>query len=113
MGRPKCASMRLIAKGSDYTWRDSHGLNVATLRDEFGNTYKRINYGFSGLPVGGVRSSESLDPGAILTDLLIFEPPIAAAELLTLTLPTGHMGTDGPDLRFEIPVSNISESEGE
>ncbi len=76
----------------------------ATLSDEHGNSYKRITFGIGSDVVGRVERSESIYPGKTLTDVLVFEVPIAAAKSVRLELPGENIGVAGR-LRFEIPAS--------
>lgn len=90
------------------TWRGgdfSFGGDFALLTDDNENTYKRIDFGVSSAPVGGV-SRESIYPGKYCTDVLVFEVPVDAAKWLHLTLPADNFGGEGK-LRFEIPASAI------
>lgn len=90
------------------TWRGgdfSFGGDSASLTDDNDNTYKRINFGVSSTPVGGV-SRESVYPGKSISDVLVFEVPVDAAKWLHLTLPADNFGGEGM-LRFEIPATMI------
>lgn len=97
------------AKKLDFgTWRGgdfSFGGDFASLIDDNDNTYKRINFGASSTPVGGV-SRESIYPGKSITDVLVFEVPVDAAKWLRLKLPADNFKGEGM-LRFEIPASMI------
>lgn len=75
----------------------------ASLTDNFGNSYKRITFGY-GTEVVDHTESASLYPGKTLVDVLVFEPPVEAAEHLDLELPGGNIGGDG-FLRIRIPRS--------
>ncbi len=79
---------------------------VAALTDNLDNTYKRINFGF-GTQVVGQITSESVYPEKAIDDVLVFEPPISAAEFLKLELPAAAFGGTG-QLRLKIPKSMIS-----
>jgi hypothetical protein len=76
-----------------------------SLSDELGNEYRMINYG---VQVRGPDWSQVVDasiyPEKGQEDLLIFERPLKAAKLLTLTLPAENLGGHGT-----IPVSIKSE----
>jgi len=90
------------------TWRGadfSFGEDFASLTDDNDNTYKRINFGVSSVPVGGV-DRESIYPGKSITDVLVYEVPVDAAKWLRLKLPARNFKGDGM-LRFEIPASMI------
>jgi len=60
------------------------------LRDNFGNDYDDVNCE----PDGRVARA-SIYPDHLITDLLVFEPPIDSAEYLDLTLPLAHVGETG------------------
>lgn len=85
--------------------------NLVTLEDNLGNSYKQITYhrpfGISHRPVGGV-NQESLYPGKALTDVLIFQRPVANAEYLELQLPAWHVAAEGV-FGFRIPVKDIEQ----
>lgn len=79
--------------------------DYATLKDNFGNGYKRISFGF-GTDIIGHTGSESIYPGKALDDVLIFEIPVDSAEYLDLELPAKNFGGDGV-LRLRIPKDMI------
>lgn len=80
------------------------GIN-AVLTDDKGNKYKQIS--FSGfLEVTGTEASGSLYPGKTLTDAIVFEEPVDAAQRLTLTLSQKAFDKDG-NFSFSIPRSFI------
>lgn len=85
----------------------SFSRDYATLVDNFGNSYKRINFGFSTNPVGAVERSESIYPNKTVNDVLVFEMPIDTIEYLRLELPAKNFGGTGM-LRLEIPKQMIS-----
>jgi hypothetical protein len=87
----------------------SLGLDYTTLRDNFDNIYKRIDFGFSSKPTGATES-ESIYPGKSITDVLIFEPPIETAQYLNLELPAQNFGGTGM-LRIRIPMSMVGGKE--
>jgi len=80
--------------------------DYATLEDNFGNTYKRINFGFSSQPVGAIERSESIYPNKSVTDVLVFEVPLDTIEYLRLELPAKNFGGTGM-LRLQIPKEMI------
>lgn len=82
----------------------SIGRDYASLRDNFGNIYKRIDFGIS-KPIGS-NESESIYPNKSITDVLVFEVPIDTVEYLNLELPAQSFGGTGM-LRFRIPASMI------
>lgn len=79
--------------------------DYATLKDNFGNGYKRISFGY-GADIIGHAESASIYPGKELGDVLIFEIPVDAAEYLDLELPARNFGGDGM-LRIRIPAEMI------
>ncbi|MCK4659228.1 MAG: hypothetical protein KAV82_06860 [Phycisphaerae bacterium] len=79
--------------------------DYATLEDNFGNRYKRINFGIGTKIVGHVES-ESIYPGKSLGDVIVFELPVDTAEYLNLELPAKNFGGDGM-LRLRIPAGMI------
>jgi hypothetical protein len=93
---------------TDYTtWVNEAGSrkeSAATLRDNYGNTYYPIPFKTI-KPVGKI-SAASLYPGQAVSDLLVFERPIATIRSLTLDLPAVNFGGEGL-LRLEIPASMI------
>jgi len=84
----------------------SFGRDFATLKDNFENSYKRINFGFSTQPVGGIERVESIYPDKVATDLLVFEIPLDTVEYLRLELPAKNFGGSGM-LRIQIPKEMI------
>ena len=82
--------------------------NVALLRDNFDNAYKRVGFGF-GTEVVGQISNESIYPGKAVSDVLVFEPPIGTISFLRLEMPAGAFGGTG-QLRLEIPKEMIEGS---
>ena len=77
--------------------------DYASLKDEHGNVYKRINFGVSSRPKGGVDRSDSIYPEKTLSDVLVFEPPVKTAKHLTLNLPCKNFGAVG-EINFHIPT---------
>jgi hypothetical protein len=80
--------------------------DYATVRDNFDNSYKRINFGLGTYPVGAIERSESIYPSKSLTDVLVFELPVDTIEFLRLELPAKNFGGTGM-LRLRIPKSMI------
>jgi hypothetical protein len=80
--------------------------DYATIRDNFDNSYKRINFGLGSYPVGGIERSESIYPNKSLTDVLLLEAPLDTIEFLRLELPAKNFGGTGM-LRLRIPKSMI------
>lgn len=90
----------------DYrTWagqRYSRERDFATLTDDFGNQYKRIDFGLMFKPLGRV-DAESIYPNRYIADILVYEPPVPNAQYLNLELPAGNFGGTGM-LRIRIPL---------
>lgn len=86
-------------KKLDYrSWAEEHSIlsdGAGRLTDNFGNTYKRINFGFSSRIEGRVSGSESIYPGKAIGDVLTFEVPIDKVEYLRLELPGNNFGGKG------------------
>lgn len=80
--------------------------DYATLEDNFGNSYKRISFGFGSNPIGAVEGSESIYPNKSVTDVLVFETPLETIEYLRLELPAKNFGGTGM-LRLQIPKDMI------
>jgi len=87
--------------GEDVSFRR----DFATLIDEYENSYARVGFGFSAKLIGRTESA-SIRPGERVTDVLVFETPIDAAEALRLELPARNFGGEGM-LRIEIPVRAV------
>jgi len=95
-------------KKAEYrTWRGERmfSRDYATLKDNFGNNYKRISFGFSTEIVGSIES-DSVYPGKKINDVLVFEMPVPTVEYLKLELPASNFGGVGM-LRLKIPRSMI------
>ncbi|MGH8246416.1 MAG: hypothetical protein ACREUU_08280 [Gammaproteobacteria bacterium] len=78
---------------------------IATLEDDLGNHYKRVNFGF-GSRVAGLEHRDSIYPGKSADAVLVFEVPIDAAKTLRLKMPAEAVGGQG-EFRFEIPVTAV------
>jgi hypothetical protein len=76
---------------------------TAALTDEHGNRYKPVQFG-EGTKVTGQAGTESIYPGKVIDDLLLFEPPVAGARTLTLTLPGSNLGVK-ETLRVYVPLN--------
>jgi hypothetical protein len=83
--------------------------DYATLRDNFGNGYKRIAFGLS-TEIVGQTQYDSIYPGKNLADVLVFELPVDTAEYLNLELPAKNFGGEGM-LRLRIPANMIQHRE--
>jgi hypothetical protein len=80
--------------------------DYASLKDNFGNTYKRADFGLGSRPVGAVEGSGSIYPNRSLTEVLVFELPVNAATHLDLELPAKNYGSEGT-VRFRIPLESV------
>lgn len=80
--------------------------DFASLKDNFGNTYKRIEFGFGSYPVGSVERTESIYPNKSVSDILVFELPLDNAKYLDLELPATNYDSEGM-IRFRIPIKSI------
>jgi hypothetical protein len=98
--KTKKLDYRTMAGGDFSLSRD-----YATLTDNFGNTYKRITFGYSNKPAGRTNSA-SLYPGKQLSDVLVFEVPAESATHLDLEIPAENVGGEG-FYRFRIPVAKV------
>ena len=83
----------------------SFNRDYATLKDNFGNNYKRINFGF-GTKVIGQTKSDSIYPGIKIQDVLVFETPVDTVKYLNLELPAKNFDGEGM-LRLRIPTGMI------
>jgi multidrug efflux pump subunit AcrA (membrane-fusion protein) len=73
----------------------STGDDRAIVHDELGNYYRVVDYGIFTKVVGRTED-ESIYPGKSLSDVLVFEVPVAAAHSLIIKLPGGNVGLDEP-----------------
>jgi hypothetical protein len=80
--------------------------DYATMEDNFGNSYKRINFGFGTSPLGSVEDTASIYPKETITDVLVFEKPIDAVKFIRIEFPAENFGGTGM-LRLEIPKEMI------
>jgi hypothetical protein len=80
--------------------------DYATLKDDHGNSYKRITFSLGTYPVAAVERGESIYPNQSLRDVLVFELPTDRATHLNLELPSRNFGGDGM-VRFRLPVRGI------
>ena len=87
--------------GDDFALLDH---DFASIRDNFGNTYKRITFGFGAAPEGAVEGSEAIYPNDKLADVLVFEKPVKNAAYLDLDLPAKNFGSTGT-LKFRLPAA--------
>jgi hypothetical protein len=78
---------------------------AARLTDGQGGELKRITFGF-GNNVQGRTVLDTLTPGKVIGDLLVFEAPPAEAKTLKLVLPGANCGVAG-SFEFEIDATMI------
>jgi hypothetical protein len=83
----------------------SSGRDFATLKDDLGNNYRRINFSVGDVLLGGVED-ESVYPGRTVSDVLVFEPPIGAAKELILDIPLANFGGVGRKV-ITIPITAV------
>jgi hypothetical protein len=97
------------------TWRGkdfSVSRDYATLTDDNGNEYKRMDFGFKAIKKYGFQGAQnyeneaSIYPQESFEDLLVFEKPVENRKWLHLELPASNFGGSGM-IRFEIPASEI------
>ncbi|RMF95397.1 MAG: hypothetical protein D6741_11745 [Planctomycetota bacterium] len=80
--------------------------SFASLRDEYDNVLRRIDFGLGTDPVGYVES-DLINPGESLIDILVFEPPIPQAHTLFLKLPGANVDADGEERTLRIPIAEL------
>jgi hypothetical protein len=77
----------------------------ASLKDNYGNQYLRIDSGMRGFV--GQLDIESIYPGKEIFDVFIFEPPIGGAKTLTLTIPSENLEAEA-DATITFNASSIA-----
>jgi hypothetical protein len=78
---------------------------VAKLTDDRGAEVRRVTFGF-GNNVQGRTVLDTLTPGKVIGDLLVFEAPAAGVKALKLTLPGANCGVKG-SFEFDIDATMI------
>ncbi len=86
-------------------WSRAPAMQRVALNDNHGNPYKLENFR-SGTVEGQQSESASLYADDPVSDVLVFERPVDAAEYLRLELPASAVGQPGV-LRFQIPKKMI------
>lgn len=90
------------------TWRpttlERWDSSAVTLKDEFGNNYRRISFSTSDLAAG--TKNDVLYPGQTIKDQIVFEIPVKNAKELRLALSANAFGKYG-EFRFLLPVDKI------
>lgn len=94
-------------KGSYKTWAGSPlGLgSKATLRDNLGNYYRQIDFGFGSKIIGRVEDA-SIYPGKSIEDVIVFETPIDKAASFDLELPGENVGWSRP-IKYHFDASRV------
>jgi hypothetical protein len=80
----------------------------AGVEDDLGNSYANVHFGF-GTKVVGQAGNASIYPMKSVTDVLVFERPVAKAKSLKISLPAAAFGGTGM-LRFRVPIDTIGQS---
>jgi len=90
------------------TWSkaDAYYEATAELIDGFGNSYPARAPSSYTARIAGATASGSVYPGGTLRDVLVFDPPVDAAEYLHLRLEGARVGVDG-EFRVMIPTAMI------
>jgi len=78
---------------------------AAKLTDDRGNELKRVTFGF-GNNVRGRTVLDTLSPGKVIGDLLVFEVPAARAKSFHLVLPGANCGVKG-SFEFDLDATEI------
>ncbi|MDW8244713.1 MAG: hypothetical protein RMJ88_16010 [Thermogemmata sp.] len=79
----------------------------AGLKDDIGNSYALIKFNLGAYPLGAVNEkSESIYSDKPISDILVFERPVAAAKYLDLNLPAKNFGETG-EIRFRISMDHV------
>lgn len=78
---------------------------VARLTDDRGAELKRVTFGF-GNNVKDRTVLDTLTPGKVINDLLVFEAPAANAKALKLVLPGANCGVKG-SFEFDIDAATV------
>jgi hypothetical protein len=84
----------------------SFNRDYATLNDNFGNSYRRVGFGLGAHPVGAVEDWTTIYPHQPVSELLVFQLPLASATYLDLELPAESYGGEGV-IRFRIPIEYV------
>jgi hypothetical protein len=91
------------------TWRGAEfgiGRGAASLSDNYGNNYKRMNVTPAPNLLDPARDTASIRPTERFYDPVVFEVPVRTIKWLHLELPAENFGGRGM-LRFEIPANAI------
>jgi hypothetical protein len=74
-----------------------------TIKDEHGNVYRLIDFGF-GTTVAGAVKSASVRANEPAVDVIVFEKPVAGAKELFIELPASRLGRAGT-IRFKLTIA--------
>jgi hypothetical protein len=94
-------SIRILIRNTDpnrrlvYAGWGAHNLDGGVwplLRDEHGNIYRINHFAPFAEVVGQAKSGTAIEPGGALTDVLVFDRPVATARELRLALPGQAVG---------------------
>lgn len=77
------------------------------VHDADGNNYKWADFGFGTFVTGQQRGNYSIYPGKSEDDVLVCEPPVAAAKSVRIEIPGELLGQDKP-FRMQVPVSSVT-----
>jgi hypothetical protein len=86
----------------NYSSYNSAFLSNLALKDNFGNSFQRVMFGF-GTDVVGQAQSQAIYPGKWVDDVLVFEKPIDKAEFLLLTLSGENVESKDESVIFVLP----------
>lgn len=83
-------------------WPRKHGIGTnCTARDEHGNRYKMISFGIGSQPLGD-KAGETIEPGGVVTAVLVFEKPIKAATTIEVEADGEAVGQAGTWFRWRL-----------
>jgi hypothetical protein len=77
-------------------------ISHATMRDDLGNSYKAVTFGIDNPAIQ--KREVSIYPGKSVSDLYVFEVPIAAAKTLTMTI-KGEVFGSKDEVKLIFPVT--------
>jgi len=77
------------------------------LTDQAGKAYRRLTPGDVGVRQKGQLDTAVIKPGETVADILVFEVPAGAVEVLRIELPAVNLGKEG-FLRFSLPGALLS-----
>lgn len=90
------------AKKVDYSSWNEAIIHRPLIKDEHGNVYKLVDFGF-GTKVHGSVKSATIRSDAPVADVIVFERPVTAATKLFISLPANAFGGNG-EIRFTLPA---------